>query len=1003
MPMRPSDVSEGAFERRAVALLTGRPIEAVTDKPELDEGGEHFVGPDDWIEGRAADYDAEHALDIPQLVAFLQATQPDILAALDLDNAVKRRAFLARLAGELTSRGVVDVLRKGVRHLHHRVRLYYPTPTSGNLEAARVFAANRFSVTRQVRYSRDETRRALDLVLFVNGLPVATVELKNSLTRQTWRDAVEQYKRDRDPREPLLQFGRCVVHFAVDDVEAHMCTELKGKDSWFLPFNRGWNDGAGNPPDPSGVKTDYLWRETLAKRSLANILEAYAQIVERRDERGRVVKREQIFPRYHQLDVVRRLLADVGAKGAGQSYLIQHSAGSGKSNSIAWLAHQLVGHLNGGQVAFDSIVVVTDRTNLDKQITATIKQFAQVDKVVGHADRSGDLKRLLEEGKSIIITLIHKFPLILDEIGNEHRGRRFALLIDEAHSSQGGGMAGAVNQALSTVEREEEETVEDRIVRMMEGRRLLPNASYFAFTATPKNKTLEIFGAREEDAEGVRFRPFHVYTMKQAIQERFIMDVLASYTPVRSWYRLASTVEEDPEYDARKAMKKLRAYVEGHDHAIRKKAEIMIDHFHDHVLARRLVGGKARALVATGGIERAIAYFHAFNDYLAERKSPWKAIVAFSGEHENRGVKVTEASLNGFPANKIEAMVRTDPYRFLIVADKFLTGYDEPLLHTMYVDKPLSGVKAVQTLSRLNRAHPQKSGTFVLDFMNETETIVAAFAPYYRTTVLSGETDPNRLNDLERRLEEAQVFTQADVDLVVERFLSGADRGALDPLLDACAAAYGRLDEDGQIAFKGDAKAFVRTYGFLAMIMPAGQPAWEKLATFLNLLIPKLPAPREEDLAAGVLDAVDMDSYRAEVEAAMAITLADADGPVEPVTVGGGGERPDPQIERLSVIIEEFNAQFANLDWTDADRVRRMIDEELPAAAAADSAFRNARENMDRDTARLEFDAAFRRAMNARMGDEMTLYKVFMDNPAFRGWLLERAFDKVYFESRPGL
>jgi len=834
-------------------------------------------------------------------------------------------------------------------------------------------------------------------VLFINGLPIATFELKNRLTKQTVEDAVLQYKRDRDPKELLFQFGRCLVHFAVDDQEVRFCTHLKGKDSWFLPFNKGYNDGAGNPPNPNGLKTDYLWKEVLTKESLTDIIENYAQIVEEKDDKGRK-KRKQIFPRYHQLDVVRKLLADVGARGAGHRYLIQHSAGSGKSNSIAWSAYQLIGLSKGDRPIFDSIVVVTDRRVLDRQIRDTIKQFAQVSATVGHAERSGDLRRFLAEGKKIIITTVQKFPFILDEIGDEHRGRTFAIIIDEAHSSQGGRTTAKMHMALSAAGGEQEdETIEDKINRIMESRKMLPNASYFAFTATPKNKTLELFGEPYEEGGVTKHRPFHTYTMKQAIQEGFILDVLKNYTPVESYYRLMKTVEEDPEFDVKRALKKLRRYVEGHEYAIRQKAEIMVDHFHDHV--HRKIGGKARAMVITSGIERAIQYYNAISAYLEERKSPYKAIVAFSGEHEYAGVKVTEAALNGFPSNKIPKRFREEPYRFLVVADKFQTGYDEPLLHTMYVDKPLSGVKAVQTLSRLNRAHPQKHDTFVLDFMNDAETIRNAFEPYYRTTILAEETDPNKLHDLKADLDAYQVYSSAQINALVGLYLSGADRDRLDPILDACVATYNsELDEDGQVEFKGKAKAFVRTYGFLASILPYTNAEWEKLSIFLNFLIPKLPAPREEDLSRGVLETIDMDSYRVEVKTAMEIKLDDADSEIEPIPAAGGGHKPEPELDRLSNIIRAFNDQFGNISWTDADRVRQLISEEIPAKVAADKAYQNAKKNSDRQNARIEHDKALKRVMTALLADDTELFRQFSDNESFRKWLSETVFSLTYDE-----
>lgn len=955
-----------------------------------------------WIQSQSRDYNREYAVDLVQLGAFLEATQADILPLLELDdeNSPTRRQFLSRLQGEITKRGIIDVLRNGISHGRiQQLDLFYGTPSEGNPTAQERYAANRFSVTRQLQYSRDETRLALDLCLFINGLPIATFELKNNLTKQTVEDAVQQYKKDRSSRELLFQFGRCAVHFAVDDAEVRMCTHLQDHKSWFLPFNKGWNDGAGNPPNPDGIKTDYLWKQILTPDSLTNILEYFAQIVEKKDEKTGKKRKQQIFPRYHQLGVVRSLLANVAQNGAGQRYLIQHSAGSGKSNSIAWLAHQLVGTEHGGNPTFDSIIIVTDRVLLDQQIKDTIKQFGQVRSLIGHAQRSGDLRKFIESGKKIIISTVQKFPFILDEIGNEQRGRNFAILIDEAHSSQGGRTAAAMSMALSEAgEVAEEETTEDVINRLMESRKMLPNASYFAFTATPKNKTLEIFGTAFGAGGATKYRPFHVYTMKQAIQERFILDVLQNYTPVESYYRLAKTIEADPEFDAKKAQRKLRRYVESHDHAIRTKAEIMVDHFHNQVMALNKIGGQARAMVATAGIQRAIQYYHAISEYLRERKSRYQAIVAFSGEHEYGGKKVTEASINGFPSNKIAEKIQEDPYRFLVVADKFQTGYDEPLMHTMYVDKPLSGIKAVQTLSRLNRAHPQKHDVFVLDFMNEAEGIRASFEPYYRTTILSEETDPNKLHDLKADLDSYQVYNPEQIDDLVAFYLGGADRERLDPILDLCVDVYRNdLDEDGQVAFKGMAKGFVRTYNFLASILSYSNADWEKLSIFLNFLVPKLPAPIEEDLTRGILETVDIDSYRAEKRASMQIVLADEDAEIEPVPTAGVGHRPEPELDRLSNILQTFNDIWGT-DWSEADRVRiaRVIAEDLPAYLENDEPFQNAKQRPDRQNARIEFERAMRRAVIKTMQNHTDFFKLYSDNESFKKMVNDTVFASAY-------
>jgi type I restriction enzyme, R subunit len=989
-----TDTSERGLESLIVAAMTGRSGGVAGNtvgeiRPGLGTG---------YVEGSPAEYDRDYAVDLGRLLQFLNATQPAVVEQFALEqDGPKRRQLLNRLQGEIAKRGVIDVLRKGIHHQAAHVTLFYGSPTPGNQKAARLYRENIFSVTRQLQYSKDAAKLALDLCLFINGLPVFTFELKNRLTKQTVEDAVQQYRRDRDPRELLFQFGRCIAHFAVDDQEVRFCTELKGKVSWFLPFNQGYDDGAGNPPNPHGLKTAYLWERILTRDSLTDILENYTQVVEEKDDRSGKKKRRQIFPRYHQLDVVRRLLADTEDGDVGRRYLVQHSAGSGKSNSIAWLAHQLVGLEQGSQPLFDSVVVVTDRRVLDRQIRNTIKQFGQVSATVGHADHSGDLRKFVQDGKKIIITTVQKFPFILDEIGDEHRGRTFAILIDEAHSSQGGRVAAKMNIALSGLAEDEEATTEDIINHIMEARKMLPNASYFAFTATPKNKTLEIFGDSYPDGGEMRHRPFHSYTMKQAIQEGFILDVLRHYTAIDSYYRLMKKVEDDPEFDIKKAQKKLRRYVEGHEHAIRQKAEIMVDHFHEQVIARHKVGGQARAMVVTSGIERAIQYYHAIRAYLQERKSPYRAIVAFSGEHDWGGQKVTEATLNGFPSSAIEERFQEEPYRFLVVADKFQTGYDEPLLHTMYVDKVLSGVRAVQTLSRLNRAHPQKHDTFVLDFYNDPETIRAAFEPYYRTTILSAETDPNKLHDLKADLDGYQVYNWEQVEGLVDLYLGGADRDTLDPILDTCVALYNdELDEDGQVDFKGKAKAFVRTYSFLSSILPFSNADWERLATFLNFLIPKLPAPKEEDLAKGILEAIDMDSYRAEVRSAMTIALEDEDGVVGPVPVDGGGQLIEPELDRLSNILLAFNDQFGHIDWKDEDKIRQVIAEEIPAKVAADTAYQNAMKHSDKGNARIEHDRALQRVILELLSDHSELFRQFADNPSFKKWLSDTVFAVTY-------
>ncbi len=1057
-----TDTSERGLERLICAAMTGAPCDpdgrGVGD---TDAGGHPTTLPSEareprppypagdpagesrgsgWLCGDPRDYDREHCVDVAQLAAFLSDTQPETAEALALhQNGPARRKFLARLQGQISKRGTVEVLRHGVKHGPREVSLFYGTPSPGNKAARARYEANRFTVTRQLRYSRDQAGLALDLALFVNGLPVATFELKNQLTKQTVDDAVRQYKRDRNPKEKLFELGRCVAHFALDEQRVRFCTHLRGKESWFLPFDRGHGGGAGNPPNPDGPRTAYLWEEVLSRDSLAGILENYAQALVEKDSKTGRRRKTQIWPRYHQLDVVRKLLEDALRHGAGRRYLIQHSAGSGKSNSIAWLAHQLIGLAKDGKPVFDSVVVVTDRRLLDRQIRDTIKQFAQVGATVGHATRSGDLRRFIEGGKKIVVSTVQKFPFILDEIRDQPADRTFAIVIDEAHSSQGGRQSGAMSQALSgragddagTGEPagdgtsgyagdggididdadDERDAIEDRINRIVESRRMLPNASYFAFTATPKNKTLELFGTPVRQPDGragdtashghggadTKRRPFHSYSMKQAVQEGFILDVLQHYTPIQSYYRLVKKVEGDPLFDAKRAAKKLRRYVEGHGHAIRLKAEIMADHFHNQVLTQRKIGGRGRAMVVTDGVERAIQYYHAIQAYLAERKRGYQALVAFSGEREHGGAMVSEASLNGFPESQTADKFREDRYRILVCADKFQTGYDEPLLHTMYVDKTLSGVRAVQTLSRLNRACPTKHDVAVLDFMNDEDAIKEAFEPYYQTTILSGETDPNKLHDLQSVLDGHQVYDPDKVDEFAKLYLDEEGRERLDPILDDCVEVYvNELDEDGQVEFKSKAKTFLRTYGFLSAILPWTYPPWEKRSIFLHFLVPRLPAPKEEDLSRGVLEAIDMDSYRLEKQAVRAVAMSDEEEEIDPVPIGGASGIREPELDPLSAIIAQFNDRWGgDGKWRDEDRVRRLITEDLPTAVQADESFRNAQEQSDRQNVRIEHDKALERAVNGTIEDDMQFFQRYSDEPYFKRWVEESIFQLV--------
>jgi type I restriction enzyme R subunit len=766
-------------------------------------------------------YDNANCIDSELLFQFFEATQPKAVAKIKTyHKELYEQKIIKRLNDQILAKGIIEVLRKGITDgfTDTKLMLFYDKPFSAyNLDANKLYQANLFSVMRQVYFSPKD-KKSLDMMIFINGIPVISFELKNELTKQNVQHAIKQYKEDRDPNEELFRLGRLMVNFAVDTEEIWMCTQLKKEKSYFLPFNKGYNNGAGNPPK-DGIKTDYLWKEILTKFNLTDIVQNFCQLITEEKEylepstnsgqAGKIRTRKEkklIFPRYHQLLAVRNLLADAQEKGSGQKYLIQHSAGSGKSNSISWLAHQLVGlhDKSGKDNIFDTVIVVTDRRVLDAQIRNNIKQFQQVNGVVeAITEGSKQLKEALEEGKKIIITTIQKFPHIVEEIG-ELPGTNFAIIIDEAHSSLSGQMARKLNEALAKpneddeIETEDHDTItgEDLITDLIKSRKLLPNASYFAFTATPKNKTLELFGVPFTEGDKTKFRAFHLYSMKQAIEEGFIMDVLLNYTTYQSYYALLKKIEDDPEYDKLKAQKKLKAYVESHEHAIKKKAILIVEHFMENVIRKKRMGGFAKAMLVTSSRANAVKYKKAFDEYLYKINSPYKAIVAFSGEIDGQ----TEANLNGFSSNSIPAEFEKNEYRFLLVANKFQTGFDQPLLHTMYVDKKLGGVNAVQTLSRLNRSHPLKKDTFVLDFANTAEEIEMAFKPYFESTILGEATDPNKLFDLQDALDNFQVYTREQVIEFSDKILANVPVDQLHAMLDTSTTIFrNELAEEQQV------------------------------------------------------------------------------------------------------------------------------------------------------------------------------------------------------------
>lgn len=951
-----------------------------------------------YVKGLASDFVPEHALDVNKLMSFLERTQSKKVEQLGIaSNGSSRNKFLYRLRQQITRRGVLDVLLGGVSDGPVNLTLFYRTPSAKNQRAIENFDKNIFSVTRQVRFSLDNPKQSVDLVIFVNGLPVATMELKNQVTHQNYNDAIAQYKRDRDPKELLFEPGRCAVHLAMDESQAYFCTKLAGKQSWFLPFNRGYNDGAGNPANPDGFSTAYVWEEVFERGSLVDIIENFAKRVDEKDPRTKKKSTKFIWPRYHQLRAVRSLLDHAKRHGAGQRYLIQHSAGSGKSYSITWLAHQLISVMaDESEPLFHTVFVITDRRVLDTQIRNEIKRFTKVKSVVGAVtERSSQLREFIQQGKRVITSTIQKFPFILDELGNAHRDKRFAIIIDEAHSSQGGKSAAAVNRALENATSKDDvlEDAEDRLNQMIQSRKMLGNASYFAFTATPKNKTEELFGTQRADGS---FGPFHSYTMKQAIQEGFIKDVLAHYTTVDSYYALVKETDDDPEYDAKKAQAKLRRYVEGHSKPLRAKAEVMLEHFVNKVWKPNLVGGKARAMLVTDGVNRVLEYKAIFDELLEAQDLPFKVVVAFSGERDWHGKKVTEDNVNGFPSAEIPAKLKKDPYRILIVADKFQTGFDEPLLQTMYVDKALSDVKAVQTLSRLNRAHPKKPDVYVMDFANTVEGIKASFEKYYRATILSESTDVNKLHDLKAELDNHRVYDQADVDTLVELFLDESDRAKIEAIIDDCVKIYtDELDEDDQVSFKGSARGFVRLYNFMSAIITFSNTAWEKLSIFLNFLIPRLPAPREEDYTKSLLENIDLDSYRNAIKEKQAITLADEEGELAPVPMVGARSQQELELDTLSNIIQQFNDTFGGL-FDDPDFAVDIITQQIPAIVAQDPGVQNAVKQGDRQKIELEIREVAREALfdvtlqqATRTDDAGRLLRAFSDDEQHQRFILE--------------
>jgi len=1003
--MSPSKTNEQALEAAIEKALTGTCLEELSQPlSNIAEPMEVYRGGNGFYIGNTNNFNAQYAIDESRFWHFLEVTQKDELEKLKRTADWKLK-IMERLDRMIKKYGLLRLLRKGLEVEDAHFTLLYQLPMVSSSQAVKEkFEKNEFSVTRQVRYNIENQREEIDMVVFINGLPVATLELKNAWTGQTAKvQGIKQYKYDRDIKQPLLNFGRCLVHFAVDTDEVYMCTKLDGANSYFLPFNKGNNNGKGNPPNPFGHKSSYLWDEVFTRESLTNIIQHFIRFDGSSSDP--LNKRNLYFPRYHQLDVVRKLLSHASKNGVGHTYLIQHSAGSGKSNSITWAAYQLIetyperdglpGAKGIQNPLFDSVIVVTDRRLLDKQLRENIKEFSEVKNIVAPAFSSKELKESLEQGKKIIITTIQKFPFIVDGIA-DLSDKRFAVIIDEAHSSQSGTAAGKMNQAMgvgyadNNHNEEDEEDAQDKILKVMQARKMKGNASYLAFTATPKNATLERFGTKQEDGT---FKPFHLYSMKQAIEEGFILDVLANYTTYKSYYEIEKSIQDNPLFDTIKAQKKLRAYVERHKQTIGTKAEIILEHFISKVYNTKKLKGKAKAMVITQNIESAIRYYLAIKQILKDKGNPFKIAIAFSGKKTVDGMEYTEADLNGFAEKDTRDNFDSDEYRMLVVANKYLTGFDQPKLCTMYVDKKLQGVLAVQALSRLNRAADKlgkkTEDLFVLDFFNEVDDIKAAFDPFYTATSLSGATDVNVLHELKGTLDDVGVYEWSEVEDFVTKYFNGLDAQNLSPIIDKSANRFNselELKDEAKADYKIKAKQFVKIYGQMASIMPYEVIDWEKLFWFLKFLIPKLIVKTKEDeLIDELLESVDLSTYGLErTKLNHSIGLDDSTtelDPQNPNPRGAHGRKVEK--DPLDEIIKSFNEKwFHGWDTTPEDQRVKFISISRHIQAHPDFKTKVA-DNKDAQNRDLAFKKILDDVMSQQRKKELELYKLYAKDESF--------------------
>jgi type I restriction enzyme R subunit len=998
-------------------------MSSVSEKLLEDEISAHLVSAGGYQECKVGtdpewrpDFDPKLGLDTVELFRFIEETQGPawerLVKAHGGDEELAYRKFAQRLVQQIDERGAVDVLRHGIRDQNVEFRLSYRKPAFGVApELVAHYDANRLTVTRQLPYDH-ESNKTLDLCLFLNGIPVATAELKNHLTVQNIEHAIEQYRNDRDPKNVTLG-RRALVHFAVDPDSVAMTTRLEGKSTRFLPFNLGHNLGKGNPPNPDGHKTSYLWERVWAKDAWLDILHRFIHV--ERPEKGSVSARRAaetvIFPRYHQWDAVLKIQADAVANGAGRSYLIQHSAGSGKSNTIAWTAHRLSTlHAADDRKIFDKVVVITDRVILDRQLQDTIYQFEHARGVVVKIDEDSSqlAEALAGEQARIIITTLQKFPFVIGKIGDVP-ARNYAIVIDEAHSSQTGEAAKDLRLALGAGEEQELtaaeaedagllataiDPVEEALAKSVGARSgRQSNLSYFAFTATPKGRTLEMFGTLNPKTQ--LHEPFHLYSMRQAIEEGFIMDVLANYTTYQTFWKIEKATQEDPEYDAKKARRAVARFVSLHPHHLAQKAEIIVEHFRQHTAKE--MGGLAKAMVVTSSRLHAVRYKQNIDKYIkAKGYEEIKTLVAFSGKIEDgSGKPLTETNMNGFPESRTAEEFSSAEYGVLIVAEKFQTGFDQPLLHTMYVDKPLVGLAAVQTLSRLNRIHSLKESTFVLDFRNDTEDIVEAFEQFHGATV-APPTDPNILTDTRRRLDDFDVLRDEEIETAVPALLGA---GASDEkrsaetyaALGPAKARFEQMDDEERVEFRDALTRFVRTYSFVSQIAAFTDPTLERDYVYcraLSFYLRDTGTVERLDLGSEV----ELTHLRHQMTFSGSLSLESEVGEVRSFFGEGKGSQQELDLEHLSSIVEVLNERFGT-DLTDVDK---LLLDQFEESWVADDELSDQAQNNSIDNFRLVFDRKFLQTIVTRVDANDEIYKKILDDEDFRATIGEFYLRKVY-------